>query len=208
MVLDTQGSKTTVQGDAKVIQVDYSKDASIKQALAGVHVVISTIQPQAIDVQTKIAAAAKEVGVKLFCPSEFGGISENETDGIFAAKAAIQQKLKAMGLPYAAFYNGPFSDMAWIPYVSINCYLLPLALSQSRVTNDTVNRFAQLDVLSGKVSVAGDGNKQVSFTSSPDAARYITYVLTHLPAEQLKNRRFAIAGDNKVIQYLVSTWLW
>ena len=101
-----------------MIQVDYSKDDSIKQALAGVHVVISTIQPQAIDVQSKIAAAAKEVGVQVFCPSEFGGISENETEGIFAAKAAMQVKLKAMGLPYAAFYNGPFSDMAWIPCVS------------------------------------------------------------------------------------------
>ena len=112
--MDTQGSNTTVQGDAKVIQVDYSKDDSIKQALAGVHVVISTIQAQAIDAQMKIAAAAKEVGVQLFCPSEFGGISENETEG----KAAVQEKLKAMGLPYAAFYNGPFSDMAWMPYVS------------------------------------------------------------------------------------------
>jgi uncharacterized protein YbjT (DUF2867 family) len=112
-----------------VIQVDYSKDDSIKQALAGVHVVISTIQPQAIDVQTKIAAAAKEVGVQLFCPSEFGGISENETEGIFAAKAAMQAKLKAMGLPYAAFYNGPFSDMAWIPCVSLMiCYLLPFGI--------------------------------------------------------------------------------
>ena len=118
MVADTQGSNTTVQGDTKVIQVDYSKDDSIKQALAGVHVVISTIQTQAIDAQMKIAAAAKEVGVQLFCPSEFGGISENETEGIFAAKAAVQEKLKAMGLPYAAFYNGPFSDMAWMPYVS------------------------------------------------------------------------------------------
>lgn len=118
MVVDTQGSKTTVQGDAKVIQVDYSKDDSIKQALANVHVVISTIQPQAIDVQTKIATAAKEVGVQLFCPSEFGGLSENETEGIFAAKAKMQETLKAMGMPYAAFYNGPFSDMAWVPYVS------------------------------------------------------------------------------------------
>jgi uncharacterized protein YbjT (DUF2867 family) len=117
--LYTQGSKTTVEGDAKVIQVDYSKDDSIKQALAGVHVVISTInwQPQVIDVQAKIAAAAKEVGVQLFCPSEFGGISENDTEGIFATKAATQEKLKAMGVPYAAFYNGPFSDMVWIPCV-------------------------------------------------------------------------------------------
>ena len=47
-----------------MIQVDYSKDDSIKQALAGVHVVISTInwQSQVIDIQVKIAAAAKEVG--------------------------------------------------------------------------------------------------------------------------------------------------
>ena len=69
-----------------------------------------------------------------------------------------------------------------------------------------INRFIQLDVLSGKVSVAGDGNKQISFTSRADSARYISYVLTHLPAEQLKNRRFAIAGDNKVISGFYMTW--
>jgi hypothetical protein len=56
------------------------------------------------------------------------------------------------------------------------------------------------------VSVAGDGNKQVSFTSRPDAARYITYVLTHLPAGKLKNRRFAIAGDNKVMSGFYMAW--
>jgi hypothetical protein len=56
------------------------------------------------------------------------------------------------------------------------------------------------------VSVAGDGNKQVSFTSRPDAARYITYVLTHLTSEQLKNRRFAIAGDNKVTSGFYMAW--
>jgi len=62
-----------------------------------VHVVISsTIQPQAIDVQTKIAVAAKKVGAQLCCPS-FGGISEDETKRIFPAKAATQKKLKAIG---------------------------------------------------------------------------------------------------------------
>lgn len=101
-------------------QVDYSNDDSIKRALAGVHVVISTIQPRAIDVQTKIAAAAKEAGVRLFCPSEFGRISEDKTEGVFAAKASAQEKLKAMGVPYAAFYNGPFSDMAC--HTDCGCY--------------------------------------------------------------------------------------
>jgi len=47
------------------------------------------------------------------------------------------------------------------------------------------------------VSVGGDGNQRISFTSRPDIARYLSYVLTHLPAEQLKNRSFTIAGDTK-----------
>ena len=119
MVVSTKGSKSTVQGDAKVIQVDYSNDESIKQALSGVHVVISTISGTAVDVQGKIAAAAKEAGVKLFVPSEFGGVTvEGQTEGRFGAKATIQGQLKALGVPYAAFYTGLFADYIWSPYVS------------------------------------------------------------------------------------------
>ena len=57
-----------------------------------------------------------------------------------------------------------------------------------------------LDVTSGKVIIGGDGNKPISFTSRPDIARYVSYVLTHLPPDQLKNRAFTIAGDSKVMQ--------
>jgi uncharacterized protein YbjT (DUF2867 family) len=110
----------TIQGDAKVIQVDYSNDESLKHALAGVDVVISTISTTVIDAQEKIAAAAKQAGVQLFVPSEYGGASEEETeDGMFAAKAKTQRQLKAVGIPYAAFYTGPFSDFAWVPYVHL-----------------------------------------------------------------------------------------
>ena len=101
-----------------MVQVDYSDEESLKHALAGVHVVISTVSPTVLDVQVKIAAAAKEAGVHLFVPSEFGGASEEETEGIFAGKANTQSQLKALGMPYAAFYTGPFVDMAWTPYVS------------------------------------------------------------------------------------------
>jgi uncharacterized protein YbjT (DUF2867 family) len=118
VLVDTKGSNTTVQGDAKVIKVDYSSDESIKQALSGVHVVISTISGVALDVQGKIAAAAKEAGVKLFVPSEFGGNTEGETEGMFGTKANIQGELKAVGIPYAVFYTGPFADYIWAPYVS------------------------------------------------------------------------------------------
>ncbi|KAN0124392.1 hypothetical protein V8E52_002041 [Russula decolorans] len=172
VVLTRQGSKASVQGDAKVIQVDYSNDESIRRALTGVEVVISTISGEALDVQGKIAAAAKEVDVKLFVPSDFGGITEGATEGLFGAKANIQSQLKALGIPYAVFYTGPFADYIW-------------------------SSFLDLDVTSGKVSVGGDGNGQISFTSRTDIARYVSYVLTQLPPEQLKNRTFTITGENK-----------
>ena len=189
--LDTKGSKTTIPGDAKVIQVDYSNDESIKRALTGMEVVISTISGEALDVQGKIAAAAKEVDVKLFVPSEFGGTTEGATEGLFGAKANVQTQLKDLGIPYAVFYTGPFADYIWSWYVI-------RALWPFHPINPTVKRFLDLDVMSGKVSVGGDGNRQISFTSRTDIARYVSYVLTHLPREQLKNRTFTISGENKV----------
>ncbi|KAF8489342.1 NAD-P-binding protein [Russula emetica] len=172
VVLSRQGSKTTVEGSAKVIEVDYSNEGSIQHALTGVDVVISTIPAVAIDIQAKIAVAAKNVGVKLFVPSDFGGKTDGETEGVFGAKGNVQSQLKALDMPYTAFYTGLFADYAWVP-------------------------FLELDVRSGKVSIGGDGNRPLTFTSRTDIARYVSYVLTHVPAEQLKNRALAIAGDTK-----------
>jgi len=118
LAVDTKGSTNPIQGDAKVIQVDYSNDASIKHALTGADVVISTVPEAAFDVQWKIAAAAKEVDVKLFVPSEFGGISEGVSEGIDMEKANNQVQLKTLGLPYTSFYTGAFADQIWDPYVS------------------------------------------------------------------------------------------
>ncbi|KAN0124398.1 NAD-P-binding protein [Russula decolorans] len=171
-VLTRQGSKKTIQGDAKVIEVDYSNDESIKNALTGVDVAISTVAIAALDIQGKLVAAAKNADVKLFVPSEFGNITEGDTEGLHGTKANIQRQLKALGLPYAAFYTGKFPDSGW-------------------------SSAFYIDITSGKVSVGGDGNTQITFTSKPDVGRYVSYVLTHLPPEQLKNRSFAIAGDNK-----------
>ena len=112
-----QGSNTTIEGDAKVVAVDYSNKESIKRALTGVDVVICTISGTALDLQADIAAAAKEAGVKLFVPSEFGNTSEGETEGMFGEKAGIQTQLKAVDIPCTIFYTGPFADYLWAPYV-------------------------------------------------------------------------------------------
>src|SRR6267154_402974 len=113
---DTKGSKKTIQGNVKVIEVDYSNDESIKNALTGVDVVISTVAIAALDIQGKIVAAAKNADAKLFVPSEFGNITEGDTEGLHGTKANIQRQLKALGLPYAAFYTGKFPDSGWSSY--------------------------------------------------------------------------------------------
>ncbi len=101
-----------------MIPVDYSDKESIKSALAGIDVVISTIASVALGLQAGIAEAAKEVGVKLFIPSEFGGPTEGATEGLFGAKASVQDQLKAVGIPYALFYTGAYADIIWAPYAA------------------------------------------------------------------------------------------
>jgi uncharacterized protein YbjT (DUF2867 family) len=98
-----------------LIPVDYSNKESVKKALTGVDVVISTISWTALDLQPGIAEAAKEVGVKLFVPSEFGGPTEGATGGLISTKAGIRERLKAIGIPYAVFCTGGFADYLWVP---------------------------------------------------------------------------------------------
>jgi uncharacterized protein YbjT (DUF2867 family) len=94
--------------------VDYSDKQSIKKALTGVDVVISTISWMALDLQPRIAEAAKDVGVKLFVPSEFGGPTEGEIGGLVSTKAGIHEQLEAIGIPYALFYTGGLADYLWV----------------------------------------------------------------------------------------------
>jgi hypothetical protein len=100
-----------------VIEVDHSNDESIKNALTGVEVVISAVAIAALDIQGKVAAAARNADVELFVPSEFGNITEGDTEGLHGTKANIQGQLKALDLPYATFYTGKFLDSGWSPYV-------------------------------------------------------------------------------------------
>jgi uncharacterized protein YbjT (DUF2867 family) len=98
-----------------LVAVDYSNKESIKKALTGVDVVISTVAVSALHVQPGIAEAAKEVGVKLFVPSEFGGASTAPKSGPHSIKTNIQERLRVIGIPYALFATGPFADFLWVP---------------------------------------------------------------------------------------------
>jgi hypothetical protein len=60
--------------------------------------------------QGDLAKAAKTAGVKLFVPSEFGGDMDGRNDGIFGLKNAQRQALTEIGMPWTAFWTGPFGD--------------------------------------------------------------------------------------------------
>lgn len=166
---------------ATISPVDYSSASQVSKALAGIEVVISTLSHTAFDFQLSIAQAAKASSAQLFVPSEFGSPTDKATTGFFAAKAGLNKKIREeVGLPTALFFTGGFSDFIWSPH-------------------------AGLDVKSGSVTVGGDGNAKASFTSRPDIARYVAYVLTKLPASESNNKTFRIEGEHAVSGY-VACW--
>ena len=88
---------------------------------------ISTLGFRALGLQKDLARAAKEAGVKLFAPSEYGGQSHEFANIISSAKKEIQDYLKEIKLPYTLFYTGVFSDIFFAPYAC----LTPLPVSVS-----------------------------------------------------------------------------
>lgn len=104
---------------AKITTVDYGSAESLKNAITGADVVISTLNsdPAALQAQHQLAEQAKAAGVKLFVPSEFGNATDRENpEGIFAIKQSVHRKLKELNLPYALFFTGPHSDFVFVPY--------------------------------------------------------------------------------------------
>ncbi|KAA1474800.1 NAD-P-binding protein [Dentipellis sp. KUC8613] len=99
---------------AEVLTVDYEKKNSLTPALVGIDVVISTLTAADLGPQSALAVAAKDAGVKLFAPSEYG----SETN--FSGKDKARDQLQKLGLPYALFFTGPFPDMAFSSWTGID----------------------------------------------------------------------------------------
>jgi hypothetical protein len=103
----------------RIASAEFTDVPALTAALAGAHVVISTISLFAIDAQVPIAEAAKAASASLFIPSEFGGPTD-KIQGVFAAKGALHAKLREVGPPVLLVYTGPFADYSWAPYVPLS----------------------------------------------------------------------------------------
>ncbi len=100
----------------RIVSAEFTDVRALTAALAGAHVVISTVNVFVIDVQVPIAEAAKAAGAQLFLPSEFGGVTDN-LEGALGAKGALHAKLREVGPPQLLVYSGPFADFSWIEWV-------------------------------------------------------------------------------------------
>ncbi|BGP31462.1 hypothetical protein JCM10296v2_003226 [Rhodotorula toruloides] len=165
--------------------VDYASLSSLVDALKGVDVVIATLTDR--DAQVALVKAAKEAGVKLFVPGEFGNpttnIKQSEVHPIMYGKKQIQDLLKSVGLPALLVFNGPFPDT-------------------------TFNAFLGFDPTTGHIRLVGKGDTPISWTTRLDVARFLVHHLTTLtsfpsPSEPAILR---IEGDRKTYNQVVNIY--
>ena len=90
--------------------------------------------------------------------------------GYLVRKWISKNQPRAVDILCTVFYTGPFAD--WLLTTGLRmCFRSPLLSVVSPSSSNTLRaRFLNLDVPSGKVTIAGDGNKQISFTKGPSSA--------------------------------------
>ena len=173
---------------------EYTDVSALTTAFSGTHVVISTVATIAIDAQVPIAQASKAAGAQVFIPSEFGVSAENLEDSLLGHKAALHAKLRELGPPLLLVYTGPWVDWMWIECVGFFVFVF---------WSIGVTSLVNLNVTSGKVAVGGDGKSPISFTTRPDIARCLAYVLVHAPEARLQNQTLRLEDDRRhLMRYL------
>ncbi|KAG1863093.1 hypothetical protein F4604DRAFT_1048293 [Suillus subluteus] len=158
----------------KVVRADYTSASEISAILREhkVDVLISTVTFVfgGVAAQNVLADAAKEAGVKLFVPSEFGVSSP--AVGLAHEKRAFAVYAKSIGLPTLRIFNGFFHD--FVPWLT--------ALTET-----------------GKFHIVGKGDMPGSFTAQSDVAGYVAHILTTQPPSRLLDVEVHIEGQRATL---------
>lgn len=158
----------------KVVRADYTSTSEVSAVLRenNVDVLISTVTFifGGVVVQDVLADAAKEAGVKLFVPSEFG-VSPPAV-GLAHEKHAFAVYAKSIGLPTLRVYNGLFHD--FVPWLT--------ALTET-----------------GKFHIVSKGDMPGSFTAISDVAGYVAHILTTQPPSRLLDVEVRIEGQRTTL---------
>lgn len=164
---DSDANKAFKEKGVEVVPFDINSP-DLEQSLKGVDVLICTIGMFVGAQQLKVIIPAKQAGVKLFVPCEWGDNSDGRTERIFQLKQKVRADCEEAGLPYVAFYHGPWPEQM---------------------------KLFGFDSANNKFRINGEGEAPISFTSHTDVARYVAHALTQFPKEKLENAKFAIEGD-------------
>jgi uncharacterized protein YbjT (DUF2867 family) len=171
---------------ATIHEGDLADPDSLLRACRAADVVISAVGGMQIGDEAALVKAAKDAGVQRFVPSDFGLDPAAAGPGscdLFDAKAAVQDSIKASGVPYTSIHsNGFFSYWAF--------------------------SLGDLSKLGGKlppgeVNVYGDGNVQGALTSVPDIAK-VTVRAVHDP--RMRNRELRIIANTITQNLLIALW--
>lgn len=173
----TSTNTSALPGDdpnLKVVRADYTSTSEVSAVLREnkVDVLISTVTFVfgGVVVQDVLADAAKEAGVKLFVPSEFG-VSPPAV-GLAHEKHAFAVYAKSIGLPTLRVYNGLFHD--FVPWLT--------ALTET-----------------GKFHIVSKGDMPGSFTAISDVAGYVAHILTTQPPSRLLDVEVRIEGQRTTL---------
>lgn len=71
---------------------------------------ISTVGMTGLVKQQGVLKVAKEAGVKLFVPAEWGDDSDERELPLLKIKLFLREEAKRLDLPFASFFNGQWSD--------------------------------------------------------------------------------------------------
>ncbi|KAJ1305364.1 hypothetical protein OPQ81_000379 [Rhizoctonia solani] len=168
---------------ASIHGVSYQDEEDLGEALKGADVVLSALNAGGIiGSQPNLLRASKKAGVKLFLPSEFGDPFEGEEKAeIFRAKRQLLKLAKELEMPITVIMTGLFPDYCLVPVMGWN--------------------------LEAKtVDIWGTGDENISWTTMPDVARYVAYVLGHVPLTGLQDKVLGIQGDLKTANEVVALW--
>ena len=95
IILSRESSKPDLPSSVKVLSTGYTDKVAVTAALKEqkVEVVISILGRSALDLQVGLAEAAKDAGVQLFFPTEFGFPTAGHTEGYQAQKDRLASKV-------------------------------------------------------------------------------------------------------------------
>ena len=143
-----------LQSGAIVAIGDVSEPASLREATAGVDVVISALQGRRdviVDGQIVLATAAVRSGVRRFIPSDFAIDLFNAAAGApqFEARKDADREINAMNLQVLHVLTGAFMDGMFSP-----------------------NSHGPVDIGAGTVAYWGTGDEPFDLTTVDDTARF------------------------------------